>query len=237
MSWELPTVHLAEAEEELQSPPSLHSIKDSDEGGGALYALLPDDGTNGLLIGERADVEAVGNVITRFLVYGQAGEAIPDVHPQLGTPWLSAREAEEKWGVPRATITLACRRGKIREARKLGNRWQFPQRTFLAWLHRREEGEGSDEPEAFDLLAWADELENTAGWYDAELAKSLATHGAGTPAQQDKLAQLLDKHPEKCGGLAAMFPEAVLAHGRAILCGENAREILRWNILQSRSVC
>jgi len=117
---------------------SIHPITGSDEEGGMLYALLPDDGTNGLLIGERADVETVSDVLTRFLVYGQTDEAIPDVHPQLGTPWLSAREAEEKWGVPRATITLACRQGKIREAAKLGNRWHFPQRTFLAWLHKRQ---------------------------------------------------------------------------------------------------
>jgi len=117
---------------------SLHPIAGSDEEEGMLYALLPNDGTNGLLIGERADVEAVSDVLTRFLVYSQSGDAIPDVHPQLGTPWLSAREAEEKWGVPRATITLACRQGKIREAAKLGNRWHFPQRTFLAWLHKRQ---------------------------------------------------------------------------------------------------
>ena len=125
---------------------SIHPIAGSDEEGGMMYALLPDDGTNGLLIGEQSDVEAVSNVLTRFLVYGRLGDAIPDVHPQLGTPWLSAREAEEKWNVPRATITLACRQGKIREAAKLGNRWHFPQRTFLAWLHKnRQRGGETDD--------------------------------------------------------------------------------------------
>ena len=78
---------------------------------------------------------------------------------------------------------------------------------------------------AFDLLAWADELERTVGWYDATLAKSLANHGTSTSQQQDKLAQLMAKFPERKGDLLAIFPEAVLAHGRNVLRGENVREI------------
>jgi len=78
---------------------------------------------------------------------------------------------------------------------------------------------------AFDLLAWADELENTAGWYFATLAQSLANHGAGTPQQQDKLAQLMAKFPERKDDLLAVFSEAVLTHGRNVLRGENVKEI------------
>ena len=78
---------------------------------------------------------------------------------------------------------------------------------------------------AFDLLAWADELENTVGWYDAELAKSLAMHGVSTPQQLDKLHQLFTKHPERKDDLLATFSEAVLAHGRNVLRGENVKEI------------
>jgi hypothetical protein len=81
------------------------------------------------------------------------------------------------------------------------------------------------EQQAFDLLAWADELENTVGWYDAELAKSLATRGADTPAQLNKLHQLFTKHPERKSDLLAIFSEAVLAHGRGVLRGENVKEI------------
>ena len=78
---------------------------------------------------------------------------------------------------------------------------------------------------AFDLLAWADELERTVSWYDATLAKSLATHGVSTPQQLDKLHQLFVKHPEHKDDLLVIFSEAVLAHGRNVLRGENAREI------------
>jgi len=78
---------------------------------------------------------------------------------------------------------------------------------------------------AFDLLAWADELERTVSWYDATLAKSLANHGANTPAQLDKLHQLFTKYPERKSDLLAVFSEAVLAHGRNVLRGENVREI------------
>jgi len=81
------------------------------------------------------------------------------------------------------------------------------------------------EKQTFDLLAWADELENTAGWYDATLAKSLANHGASTPAQLDKLHQLFTKHPERKDDLMAIFSQAVLAHGRTVLRGEDVKEI------------
>ena len=80
------------------------------------------------------------------------------------------------------------------------------------------------EKQAFDLLAWADELENVS-WYDATLAQSLATHGASTPQQLDKLHQLFTKHPEHKDDLLVIFSEAVLAHGRNVLRGENVKEI------------
>lgn len=102
-----------------------------------MYAVLPDDGTEGLLIGERDEVQVVADALVRFLETGEHGGEITDVHPQLGSSWLTVREASEDWGVPRATITLALRQGKIRHAEKFGNRWRFPQRNFLAWLARR----------------------------------------------------------------------------------------------------
>ena len=79
---------------------------------------------------------------------------------------------------------------------------------------------------AFDLLAWADELEDVS-WYDATLAKSLATHGASTPQQLDKLHQLFTKHPERKDDLLAIFSEAVLAHGRNVLHGEDEGDLTR----------
>ena len=82
------------------------------------------------------------------------------------------------------------------------------------------------EKQAFDLLTWADELENVS-WYDATLAQSLATHGVSTPRQLDKLHQLFTKHPERKDDLMAIFSEAVLAHGRNVLHGEDEGDLTR----------
>ena len=116
---------------------TIHPIADSDQGGSTMYALLPSDGTTGLLVGERCGVQAVADALARFLATGEHGSEIPDVHEQLGTPWLTVREASEDWHIPRATITLALRQDKIHHAEKYGNRWRFPQRAFLAWLAKR----------------------------------------------------------------------------------------------------
>ena len=50
-------------------------------------------------------------------------------------------------------------------------------------------------------------------------------HGVSTPQQLDKLHQLFTKHPERKDDLLATFSEAVLAHGRNVLRGENVKEI------------
>ena len=118
---------------------SLHPIKDSDEGDGPLYALLPDDGTYGLRIGELADIEAVDGCLNQFLTHGVEGEPVEDFHWQI-SPWITIREAEEEYGIPRATLTWACRQGKIVGAEKLGNRWRFPLVTFRTWLRKRKSG-------------------------------------------------------------------------------------------------
>jgi len=116
---------------------SVHPIKDSDEEGeGPLYALLPDDGTYGLRIGELDDIEAVYNCLGEFLYHGVRDKPIEDYHFQI-SPWVSVREAEEEYGIPRATLTWACRKGAIVGAEKLGNRWRFPLVTFRTWLRKR----------------------------------------------------------------------------------------------------
>lgn len=89
---------------------------------------------------------------------------------------------------------------------------------------RMKSNKDNEPDESFDLLAWADELENVS-WYDATLARSLANHGANTPQQLDKLHQLFEKHPERKDDLLVIFSEAVLSHGRNVLRGENVREI------------
>jgi len=115
---------------------SIHPIDGSDEGEGALYALLPDDGSHGLRIGELADVRVVVDRLSRFLETGQNDGEISDYDYQIA-PWMGVHEALEEWGIPRPTVTLACRNGEIEGAEKVANRWQFPQAMFLAWLRRR----------------------------------------------------------------------------------------------------
>lgn len=102
-----------------------------------MFAILPDDLSNGLLIGEIADVEALTRRLQHFLATGEHDGQIDDTDPQLGTPWLSASEASQEYAVPQSSITWACRQGKIRRAEKGTHGWTFPQRTFLAWLVNR----------------------------------------------------------------------------------------------------
>jgi len=117
---------------------TIHPITGSDEEGGShLYALLPDDLANGLVVGEITDVDAVIKRLVAFRNTGQHDGEISDLNPRLGATWLTTVEACEGWGVPRSTLTWACRTGLIREARKGHRGWEFPQRAFLAWLAKR----------------------------------------------------------------------------------------------------
>lgn len=116
---------------------TIHPITGSDEEGGYLYALLPDDATDGIIIGEAADVGAVIKRLLAFSHTGQHDGAISDLDPRLGAKWLTTVEACEGWGVARSTLTWACRTGRVREARKGHRGWEFPQRSFLSWLKRR----------------------------------------------------------------------------------------------------
>lgn len=51
---------------------------------------------------------------------------------------IDAARAGQQFGVPRATLTLACRDGSIKGAVKVGNRWEFPLASFLEWLREKE---------------------------------------------------------------------------------------------------
>lgn len=46
-----------------------------------------------------------------------------------------------------------------------------------------------------NLESWAEKAEELSGWYDADLARGLSTHGVETPAQKNKLQQLMEKYP------------------------------------------
>ena len=109
------------------------------QGQSPMYALLPSDGTHGIVIGEADEVLAVYRRLARFVEDGQTDGDVSDLDEQIGAKWLTAREAANEFGVAYSSITWACNRGKIRAARRDGPRgvWEFPQRTFLYWLKTR----------------------------------------------------------------------------------------------------
>lgn len=104
-----------------------------------MYAALPDDGTEGLMIGELEDVQLLTKRLTQFLTTSQHDGEISRRDHQLGYKWLTTTEAAAEYSVSRASITLACRNGDIAEAqRRSGSRsWEFPQSAFLTWLASR----------------------------------------------------------------------------------------------------
>jgi len=107
-----------------------------DNGDGPMWAIIPDDLTDGFIIGEMNEVRAVHEALTRLIETGQADEEVASHDERLGTPWLSVSEASRKWDVPTDTVRHACRRGFIPHAEKQGKLWRFPQRHFLYWLNR-----------------------------------------------------------------------------------------------------
>jgi excisionase family DNA binding protein len=108
-----------------------------DDGDGPMWAVLPDDQTDGFIIGEWPEVEAMAAALTRLLEIRQADEEISSLDERLGARWLTVSEAAEQWGVSADTVRWAARNGRIREAEKQRGRWRFPQRTFLHWLHKK----------------------------------------------------------------------------------------------------
>lgn len=115
---------------------TIHPITD-DPNLPPMYAVLPDDDTNGLLIGEEAEVRDLAFILNRFLDDGLDDGEISRLHPRLGFAWLTVNQARGKYQVPGSSITWACRRGLIRDARKVGKLWEFPELAFRNWLHNR----------------------------------------------------------------------------------------------------
>jgi len=104
------------------------------EGSYRMWAVIPDDGTNGLIIGEWESVLAVHAALTRLIETGQADEQVDELDERLGHRWLSVSEAARQYSVPVDTVRYAAREGNIPMARKQGRDWRFPQRKFLWWL-------------------------------------------------------------------------------------------------------
>lgn len=103
-----------------------------------MYAIIPDDDTNGFIIGEWPSVVAVYEALGRLIETKQADEKVGSLDERLGHPWLSVSEAANKWDVPIDTVRYAAREGFIPMAQKQSERgdWRFPQRKFLYWLSK-----------------------------------------------------------------------------------------------------
>lgn len=108
-----------------------------DDGDGPMWAVLPDDQTDGFIIGEWPEVETIYEALGRLMETYQADEEISHLDERLGIKWLSVTEASEQWNVSKDTVRFAARKGHIKDAQLQHGRWRFPQRTFLHWLHKK----------------------------------------------------------------------------------------------------
>lgn len=98
------------------------------------YGVVPDDGTNGLIIGEWPSVLLLYETLKQLIETGKPDEEVHHLDERLGHTWLSVSEASERYGVPADTVRYAAREGFISMAGKQGRDWRFPQRYFLHWL-------------------------------------------------------------------------------------------------------
>lgn len=105
-----------------------------DDGTGPMWAVIPDDLTDGFVIGEWAEVLSLYQTLTNLVKSGQADEEIHHLDERLGWKWLSVSEAATRYGVSIDTVRYAARKGHIPNAEKQGKLWRFPQANFLYWL-------------------------------------------------------------------------------------------------------
>lgn len=101
-----------------------------------MWSIIPDDDTDGFIIGEWDSILAVHAALGRLIESGQADEEVDELDGRLGHRWLSVSEAANELDVPVDTVRYAARNGHIRLATKSGRDWRFPQRTFLIWMHK-----------------------------------------------------------------------------------------------------
>ena len=125
-----------------KQPHAIHPFH-TDPEAPTMFAVIPDDGTRGYVIGELWEVEQLRDKLSALLDNGQHDGEVSDLHEQLGFKWLTSREAQaliDETGnehVPISSITHACRAGHIRNAEKAGRDWRFPQMSFLHWYRNR----------------------------------------------------------------------------------------------------
>lgn len=126
-----------------KQPFIIHAIKPDEPGLEPLKAILPKDGTRGLVIGEDWEVRALYKLLEEYLETGKHSGQIDDYDEQLGAVWLTIGEAvvlADRYGqsgIPERTIRWAASHGFIHGAQKQGRDWRFPQSMFMYWLRNR----------------------------------------------------------------------------------------------------
>lgn len=100
------------------------------------FALLPDDDTGGIRLGDMAEVKLAYAALGRLIESGRADEEIDSLHPQLSL-WLSIKQASDKYNLPYTTIYSALQRGEIDRATQDDGQWFFPNNSILKWMANR----------------------------------------------------------------------------------------------------
>lgn len=107
----------------------------------ALFAIMPDDGCDGYLVGDMMELIELHAAIARVIADLEAHDGvISHLDERLGWRWLTVTEAAREYGVPADTVRWAVRNGRIKPSRKTDNRWSFPAATFRGWLERKYKG-------------------------------------------------------------------------------------------------
>lgn len=120
-----------------------HEIHKMDSAGVLMYAIIPDDGSRGYLMGERREVEQLRDKLNALLDRNEYDGEISSDFEQLGHKWITVPEAAQLIlevsgdNIPTRTIRYACKNGHIKGAEMQGRDWRFPQTRFLHWVNNR----------------------------------------------------------------------------------------------------
>lgn len=90
-----------------------------------MFAVLPDDMSNGLLIGELQDVLSLYKTLKQFIENDIHDSPIDNLDEQLGWKWLTITEISEKYNIPVSTVRTWPKR--IAGSIKQHGRWYMPE--------------------------------------------------------------------------------------------------------------
>lgn len=106
------------------------------------FAILPNNGSNGLYVGNWFELGQLYIALRDVMEYHQVvSETIAPDHEQLGHEQLSVPQASFAYHIPGSTLRSACEDGRIRHAKKNGKgEWRFSQMAFNSWYakHKQE---------------------------------------------------------------------------------------------------